>query len=51
MNWWKFLIAILAIIQIILVILAEVREDYIKASYETLWLFFFMYFYCMEDKK
>jgi hypothetical protein len=51
MNWWKILISIAAIIQIILVIMAEVKEDYLKASYEMLWLFFFMYLYHMEEKK
>jgi len=51
MNWWKFLIAIAAIIQIILAILAEAQEEYIKASYEMLWLFFFTYLYHMKDKK
>ncbi|ACL81279.1 hypothetical protein [Silicibacter phage DSS3phi2] len=51
MNWWRFLVAVAAIIQIILVILAEAQEEYIKASYEMLWLFFFTYLYHMEDKK
>lgn len=51
MNWWKFVIAVASIIQIFLVILAEYQEDYIKASYEMLWLFFLTYLYHMEDKK
>lgn len=51
MNWWKFLVAVATIMQVILVILAEVREDYIKASYEMLWLFLYIYLYYMEDKK
>lgn len=51
MNWWKFLIAVAAIIQLILVMLAEYQEEYIKASYELLWMFFFTYLYHMEDKK
>lgn len=51
MNWWKIFVGLLSIIQIILVVLAEVREDYSKASYEMLWFFFFTYLYYMEDKK
>lgn len=51
MTIWKVLLGILSIFQIVLAIMAEMQEDYLKASYEMLWLFFFMYLLHQETKK
>lgn len=40
---YKILLLVICIFQIVLAIIAEYNEEYVKAVYEMLWLFFFTY--------
>ena len=46
---WTTLLLMICIIQIILARIAEYDENYLKAMYEMLWLFFFMFLLHKEE--
>lgn len=48
---WLGVLVVMMIIQGIIVLIAEHQENYIKASYEMLWFFFFNYLIHLEKEK
>jgi hypothetical protein len=48
---FKFLLLLLCVIQIILALIAEHNEDFVKAIYEMVWLFFFTFLLHIERSR
>lgn len=42
-NWWPIILLLMVVLQVVFALAAEYNEDYLKAIYEMIWAFVFMF--------